>query len=864
MIMKSKELIALTAALTMAAAANAQTDGGFDLGSQRKEKQSWQQVPGHKIDHKGMVISPTPKSIITDESKAYAFPSGKKAPKVKDVQKAFSKEIYTLLPKDVDLTIDFGAKAAAKAGVEAKDGAYVLTINKKGITITGYNERGAFYGLQTLRQILESEKASKGSLPYMTIVDSPDLNHRGVVEGFYGNPWSHEVRLSLIDFYGRNKMNSYVYGPKDDPYHSSPNWRLPYPAEEARNIKDLVKACEKARVNFIWAIHPGKDIQWNEEDYQNLVKKFDMMYGLGVRSFAIFFDDIEGEGTDPNKQVELLNRLTNEYVKTREGVQPLIICPTDYSRAWAGTSPNSALPTYGRTLDPSVEVFYTGDAVCSDLTRDTMDFFDGLIKRPGFYWWNFPVTDYARHILMQGPTYGLDPTLTSAEVSGIVSNPMEQGEASKLALYGVADYSWNTKDYNPIDNWERALTEVAPEVRDAYRTFAIHSCDTETGYRRDESWETETFSLNEYTPAKAAALKDEFEKISRVPAEMEEGCKDQLLLSEIRPWLTEFGKLGQRGVKTIELIEAYRQGNDSLFWNEHIINEFTPEQRAEWEKHKSGTMKLQPFMDFATDDMVRGFYTRVAGKNPATLKPIGSYPNLATTLSKSMLDGNPGTFWTSARGQRDGEWVGVDLGDIRKVENVFIKQGRNSTDDVDYYDHCILQASPDGKEWINLTEPMEKTYDISWTGTPVDARYVRLLRLDSKKRNWMSVRQFIVNPMTEGRVPVVLEPRYPKQILNAFDSDPETTADLPVNSVVGFAVNPGEMTILSNASAANPLTVMLVQVSPMKKKDIAPTYTVDQIKVDTPYRTITIPAGVSSVGFKNYKGDIKIHEVLMK
>ena len=65
----------------------------------------------------------------------------------------------------------------------------------------------------------------------------------------------------------------------------------------------------------------------------------------------------------------------------------------------------------------------------------------------------------------------------------------------RLALYGVADYTWNTAAYNPIDNWERGLAELVPEAREAYRTFAIHSCDTETGYRRDESWETETLSL---------------------------------------------------------------------------------------------------------------------------------------------------------------------------------------------------------------------------------------------------------------------------------------------------------------------------------------------------------------------------------
>ena len=81
-------------------------------------------------------------------------------------------------------------------------------------------------------------------------------------------PWFHQARLSLIDYYGKNKMNTYLYGPKDNPYHSCPNWRLPYPEKEAKNISELVQACRRNRVDFVWAIHPGQDIKWNEEDYQ--------------------------------------------------------------------------------------------------------------------------------------------------------------------------------------------------------------------------------------------------------------------------------------------------------------------------------------------------------------------------------------------------------------------------------------------------------------------------------------------------------------------------------------------------------------------------------------------------------------------
>ena len=84
-----------------------------------------------------------------------------------------------------------------------KDGVYMLSINEKDIEIFASKELGVFYALQTLRQIVESPASAGGKLPRLLIIDYPDLQYRGVVEGFYGTPWSHETRLSLIDTYGR-------------------------------------------------------------------------------------------------------------------------------------------------------------------------------------------------------------------------------------------------------------------------------------------------------------------------------------------------------------------------------------------------------------------------------------------------------------------------------------------------------------------------------------------------------------------------------------------------------------------------------------------------------------------------------------
>ena len=207
----------------------------FDLSSQRSEIQDVRIIPGEKIDHQGIVINPTPHQMTLNRDKRLNVSNGLV---LKDKQKKFSEDLnfLTLTSKGVKLTIDFGAKIAKKEGVKEVSGAYALQIGEKGISIVGYDERGAFYGIQTLRQLMESPFTQNGGLPYADINDWPDLPNRGVVEGFYGTPWSHQVRLSLIDFYGKFKMNTYLYGPKDDPYHSSPNWRLPYPEQEAKQI----------------------------------------------------------------------------------------------------------------------------------------------------------------------------------------------------------------------------------------------------------------------------------------------------------------------------------------------------------------------------------------------------------------------------------------------------------------------------------------------------------------------------------------------------------------------------------------------------------------------------------------------------
>ena len=450
--------------------------------------------------------------------------------------------------------------------IPAQEEGYYLSISAKEIVLAGNDERGTFYAVQTLAQLLKENQ-----LPVTEITDYPEIRFRGVVEGFYGAPWSHEARLRQLKFYGANKMNTYIYGPKDDPYHSSPNWRLPYPEQEAKQLQELVEVAKQNEVDFVWAIHPGKDIQWNQEDRDNLIGKFERMYDLGVRSFAVFFDDISGEGTKADKQAELLNYLDEHFVKVKKDVTPLIMCPTEYNKSWSNVK-GGYLTTLGTQLNPSIHIMWTGDRVISDMYEgDTetggMKWINNLIQRPAYVWWNFPVSDYVRDHLLMGPVYGNDQHIAHL-MSGFVTNPMEHAESSLLAIYGVASYAWNPDEYDSKKAWKDAIKAVLPSAAKELETFATHNSDLGAnghGYRREES---ETFKpiaerfLNEYLSKGTYQMNDYLALLKTFSLMVESSdillanTENPALIAEMKPWLIQHSLIGRLGNAVLSLASS--------------------------------------------------------------------------------------------------------------------------------------------------------------------------------------------------------------------------------------------------------------------------------------------------------------------
>ena len=449
---------------------------------------------------------------------------------------------------------DKAVKKYAKS-VPANAEGYFLKIDPKGAVIAARDEAGLYYGVQTLLQI-----KAEGKLEECTVTDFPDVKFRGVVEGFYGTPWSHEARLRQLDFYGRNKMNVYIYGPKDDPWHRD-KWRVPYPEAEGKRISELASYAKTKGVHFYWAIHPGVDIKWTEADRDALVAKMEKMYDLGVRAFAVFFDDIWGEGTRADKQAELLNYVDNNFVKKHKDVAPLIMCPTEYNRAWANDE-KGYLKTLGTKMNQGIEIMWTGNSVVHCIDKESMEWINQRIDRKAYIWWNFPVSDFVRDRILLGPAYGNGLDI-AGDVSGFVSNPMEHAEASKIALYGIADYTWNMKHYDYKANWEKAVKNLLPSASKALRVFATHSEDLGPnghGFRREESLHLEpvakAIAANPLDASAVAKLKDDCVSLGAASNILLENQQDPLLIKELRPWLLQGDLVAQYGQTVCLMAES--------------------------------------------------------------------------------------------------------------------------------------------------------------------------------------------------------------------------------------------------------------------------------------------------------------------
>lgn len=287
----------------------------------------------------------------------------------------------------------------------------------------------------------------------------------GIVEGFYGPVWTHEQRMDMVRFIGSKGMNTYMYAPKNDPYHRS-RWREQYPKEMMDQFKELVAVANSYGVEIIFSISPGLDMDdsgfGRTGDRKLLTDKMKMMYDIGVRQFALCFDDIEEK--DAIGQAELANYIHWRFIMMYEDCKPLLVVPTEYylRDMEQDGSTKEYTDILSRELGKDIAVLFTGYEVCPDgLTEGDIRSFKSIYpKRQIGVWWNYPVNDYEIYSQKKVALGPLDKMPVRAEIEYFLVNPMDRPELSKIAIATAAEFAADPAGYDEDKAWRRAIKEL--------------------------------------------------------------------------------------------------------------------------------------------------------------------------------------------------------------------------------------------------------------------------------------------------------------------------------------------------------------------------------------------------------------------
>ncbi len=681
--------------------------------------------------------------------------------------------------RDANSTGDLWDQLPAQAA-----GAYALRISPERVEVWVNDGDALYYAKQTLSQLLRgvpgaqsaqadpfpnqdiAQVAKLGELPTGVVVDWPDLPYRGVIEGYYGVPWSMEARRSQLAFYGRNKMNVYIYAPKDDPYHHGRGCYEPYPPEKAQELRQLVDCARENHVRMVWTIHPANTVRWEVDEGRSqleaLCRKLEAMYELGIRDFGLLVDDTAGEIVRAERQVQLSNYLTENFIRKHPDVnQTLIMCPSGYNRSWARPE---ELRTLGEGLDATTCVMWTGDTVVHDITLDGQRWVNRHLGRPTFVWWNWPCNDFKPNRLSMGRAYGIGTEEEmKSQMSGFVANPMEEAEASKIGLFSVANYTWNIARYDSLRTWEQGIERLYPQQAKAMRLFCEHNSyllPNNHGYEREESTRCAAIAKkfmenleDEVLNADATrALKEEYGRIGDAGKQLL--TVQDPLRNEIEPWLKQFEMLGHAGSLAMQtLLESSAEAKLPSFMQAmDTISAMRMTERHGWDGRRMlpahdvevAMYAMQPALLKAMEYNNRFIYALMAGHK--RVSPVFSANcGDAHADAQAMRDGNTDTFWSSQTMQCEGQWFCLDYGSPVNIYRVSLLMGGVRA--ADYVPQGQFEVSDDGEHWSPLGEECRGPAAVlNLSDRPVRARMVRF-RITRPNNKWVSIYEFSINRM---------------------------------------------------------------------------------------------------------------------
>lgn len=311
----------------------------------------------------------------------------------------------------------------------------------------------------------------------------------GVIEGFYGPPWTPGERHQLWDWMVRSGLNTYFYGPKDD-LHQRAIWRRPYGESGLAEVHEAVRGCRERGLRLVYACSPGLDVTYSDPvDLEAMKTRLRQLMDAGVADFCILLDDIPDAmrpadldrwGSLAAAQASWVNAV---FLWTRSQVHGrFLLCPTPYCGRMvaAGLGGDGYLETLGRELHPDIDIFWTGPEIISErLDLEPIGALAAILGRPPLIWDNLYANDYDGRRFFCGPYAGRPEGLKRA-VRGILLNPNTEFPLNFVPIHSFGAYLAATGDWDPrasfLDGlrawWPRFATVGSPLDFSDLVTFA--------------------------------------------------------------------------------------------------------------------------------------------------------------------------------------------------------------------------------------------------------------------------------------------------------------------------------------------------------------------------------------------------------
>ena len=672
---------------------------------------------------------------------------------------------------------------------------YLLHIANDGtMVILGDNNNSVFYGVSTLSQMLNSNY----TITPATVQDYSYTQYRGLVEGFYGMPFTVDQILSMLDFFKKYKLNTFIYGPKADPYHAG-SWDEDYPisltdAERKKGLltqddfRTITAKAKECNVNFVWAIHPGLHggMSFDSKSAMNpgiekIMDKFDRMYNLGVRGFGVFIDDMSfvpsAEMTaylPAQVQAKLKAKYNTSTATAEEKVSPLFFVPTAYSIAHTTSS-----LTQLASIDKDVVIAFTGDNVWSNISASSCNTMKSVLGRNPLFWWNNNCNDnYDDRLYMGHMNYRYSAqNAPITALGGVVFNPMQEASASKVFMFGGADYCWNTASFNSEQNWNDCFSYLFPnnpELAAAFKTFCINVDATQEPYEMISLYASfkDSYSNNSM-PSSTSQLISKTKEIYDACMKVEEMKTseiedEQLMYEDIKCWN---GKLASMtniinkalswmkspGTLTDWITYANVSGEYSKLHKDSAYIAYTVEGTGTeaspryFEVHPA-QQSMEPFVDY-----LMTLYPEYAPTLPQRNRTAEIVHNLLSLPSGVTLSSSSSAITLqnlSNVSLGSGDYVGINM---NKKNEVTVSVSSNALPSEFFYEYSI-----NGKEWFNFTPDGT---------TPIELAYVRVRNVSREVTKPIGVSSLTINiPKSGILTPVNVETNIPQYGNNAVSN----------------------------------------------------------------------------------------------